>query len=140
MARHDGATYIKSGPELQAAGILVWQASCVTRRRLAMPRIGEAVGTSVVLDLCSTWLVSLDAIRAAIRNLQQSGPSMRSIAGALLILTSEQAFAHAHMANFPNEPRVREVLYPAAGLLLAIGTLLLVWGLYSDRRTAAPGA
>ena len=65
---------------------------------------------------------------------------MRSIAGALLILTSEQAFAHAHMANFPNEPRVREVLYPAAGLLLAVGTLLLLWGLYSDRRTISPGA
>jgi hypothetical protein len=65
---------------------------------------------------------------------------MRLIAGALLILTAEQAFAHAHMANYPNEPRVREVLYPAAGVALLLGLGLMVWGSFSDRRSTKEGA
>jgi hypothetical protein len=58
----------------------------------------------------------------------------------LLILTAEQAFAHAHMANYPNEPRVRDVLYPAAGVALVLGVALMTWGLFSDRRRPTEGA
>jgi len=65
---------------------------------------------------------------------------MRLIAGALLILTAEQAFAHAHMANYPNEPRVREVLYPAAGVALLLGVALMTWGIFTERRPPAGGA
>jgi hypothetical protein len=58
---------------------------------------------------------------------------MRTIAGAILILTAEQAFAHAHMASFPNEPLMREVMFPASGCLLVAGLALLGWGLKTDR-------
>jgi hypothetical protein len=58
---------------------------------------------------------------------------MRTISGAILILAAEQAFAHAHMASFPNEPLMREVMFPASGFLLVTGLVLLGWGLKSDR-------
>ncbi len=76
----------------------------------------------------------------ALPSLRFDHPSMRLIAGALLILTAEQAFAHAHMANYPNEPRVREVLYPAAGVALLLGLGLMAWGLFSERRTPTGGS
>ena len=60
---------------------------------------------------------------------------MRTISGALLLLTAEQAFAHAHSASFPNEPFVREVLLPTSGFLALAGLLLLVWGLFTERKT-----
>lgn len=59
---------------------------------------------------------------------------MRTISGALLLLTAEQAFAHAHSATFPNEPFVREVLLPTSGFLALAGLLLLVWGLFTERK------
>jgi hypothetical protein len=60
--------------------------------------------------------------------------SMRSISGALLLLTAEQAFAHAHSASFPNEPFVRDVLFPASGVLALSGVILLIWGLLTERK------
>ncbi|MFO0870309.1 MAG: hypothetical protein U0935_15375 [Pirellulales bacterium] len=65
---------------------------------------------------------------------------MRMLTGAVLILAAEQAFAHAHMANFPNEPRVRDVLYPACIFLVLLGSVLLVWGLVTDRKGKVEGA
>jgi hypothetical protein len=44
------------------------------------------------------------------------------------------------MANYPNEPRVRDVLYPAAGVALVLGVALMTWGLFSDRRRPTEGA
>jgi hypothetical protein len=59
---------------------------------------------------------------------------MRTISGALLLLTAEQSFAHAHSASFPNQPFVHEVLFPASGFLAAAGLALIVWGLLTERK------
>ena len=60
---------------------------------------------------------------------------MRTLSGAVLILASEQAFAHAHLANFPHDRFVRDVLLPASCLLLGLGAGLMAWGLVSERRS-----
>lgn len=59
---------------------------------------------------------------------------MRMITGAILILTAEQAFAHAHLIGFPHQVYVRSVLLPLSAVLGAIGVFSLVWGFLSERK------
>ena len=60
---------------------------------------------------------------------------MRMLTGAILLLTAEQAFAHAHLVGFPNVAFVREVLVPASLVLGLFGLAFLVWGVVSERKT-----
>ena len=53
--------------------------------------------------------------------------SMRMITGGLLIVASEQAFAHSQMVPFPNQVFAAEVLYPASIVLLGLGICFLIW-------------
>ncbi len=59
---------------------------------------------------------------------------MRMLTGALLLLASEQAYAHANLVQFPNHLEARSVLIPASLLLLGLGTVLLVWGVWTEGR------
>lgn len=59
---------------------------------------------------------------------------MRTITGAILILTAEQAFAHAYLVNFPNATLAQDVLVPASYVLGALGVGFLIWGVFPERR------
>lgn len=61
---------------------------------------------------------------------------MRMLTGAILLLTAEQAFAHAHLVHFPNVPFVREVLIPASLVLAVFGLGFLVWGILTERKNS----
>lgn len=61
---------------------------------------------------------------------------MKMVSGALLLVASEQAFAHAKLVQFPNEDAAASVLMPASVVFLALGALLLVWGLLTESRSA----
>jgi hypothetical protein len=61
---------------------------------------------------------------------------MRMLTGAILLLTAEQAFAHAHLIGFPHELFAREILYPASLILGSCGGAALVWGLLTDRSSS----
>ena len=59
---------------------------------------------------------------------------MRMLTGAILILTAEQAFAHAHLVGFPNHLFVNEVLVPTSLALAILGAGFLIWGIVSERK------
>ncbi len=61
---------------------------------------------------------------------------MRMLTGAILLLTAEQAFAHAHLVGFPHVGFVREVLLPASMVLGLFGFAFLVWGILTERKPA----
>ena len=64
---------------------------------------------------------------------------MKLLSGAILLHASEQAFAHAQLAQFPYHEDAVIVLIPAAVVFAALGTLLLAWGLLTEaRRKAGP--
>lgn len=58
---------------------------------------------------------------------------MKMVSGALLLLGAEQAYAHAILAQFPNQEAAARVLIPAAVAFLVLGCLLLAWGLVTRR-------
>lgn len=58
--------------------------------------------------------------------------SVKHLAGIVLILTSEQAYAHSFLIEFPNQGPSSQILIPLSGLFLVSGLLLAVWGLWSD--------
>lgn len=60
---------------------------------------------------------------------------MRTVSGAVLLLASEQAFAHSQMIGFPNQLFAKQVLYPTAIVLGVIGILLMLWGILTDGRS-----
>lgn len=60
---------------------------------------------------------------------------MRTITGAILILASEQAFAHAYQIDFPNAQLAQDLLVPLSAVLALVGLGFLVWGIISDRKT-----
>ena len=62
---------------------------------------------------------------------------MRKLSGAVLILTAEQAFAHAHIITYPNQPFAKEALVPASLVLGVLGAALLVWGVFQDAPSAS---
>jgi hypothetical protein len=60
---------------------------------------------------------------------------MKMVSGALLLLASEQAYAHSQLVQFPNHDDALRVLIPACVVFLALGTLLLAWGVLTEART-----
>jgi uncharacterized membrane protein len=63
---------------------------------------------------------------------------MRMVAGAVLIMAAEQAFAHSLMVRFPNHLFAREVLLPSSAVLLALGLAFLVWGTLTEFQRRTP--
>ena len=59
---------------------------------------------------------------------------MRTVAGAILLASSEQAFAHSQMIGFPNQLYANQILFPASIVLGVLGLLLVVWGVLTDHR------
>lgn len=59
---------------------------------------------------------------------------MRMITGAILLLASEQAFAHAYSIGFPHQAYASQVLVPSSAILGLLGLGFLVWGLAMDHR------
>ncbi|MDB5390079.1 MAG: hypothetical protein JWM11_5725 [Planctomycetaceae bacterium] len=60
---------------------------------------------------------------------------MKMVSGALLLVGAEQAFAHAKLVQFPHQDAASQVLIPASVVLLALGSLLLGWGLLTEARS-----
>lgn len=66
---------------------------------------------------------------------------MKLVSGSLLLLAAEQAFAHAHLVQFPNHDVAARVLVPGSLVLTVIGAILLVWGLLTEtRKSVASGS
>lgn len=61
---------------------------------------------------------------------------MRTISGAILILTAELAFAHAHLIGFPHQVYARIILLPVSAALALVGVGVLVWGFLTDRKSS----
>lgn len=59
---------------------------------------------------------------------------MKLLAGAIFLLSAEQAYAHSHLVLFPNHETASQVLLPASLVLATIGTLLVIWGLITELR------
>lgn len=59
---------------------------------------------------------------------------MKLVSGSLLLLAAEQAFAHAHLVQFPNHDVASRVLIPASLVLTLLGAVLFVWGLLTEAR------
>jgi hypothetical protein len=59
---------------------------------------------------------------------------MRALAGAILILTAEQAFAHAFLVGFPHQSFVQSILLPVSGTAAVLGMGFLVMGFFTDRK------
>ena len=60
---------------------------------------------------------------------------MKILSGAVFLVGAEQAFAHAMLVQFPNQGTASTVLIPASVIMLAIGSLLVLWGLWSEIRS-----
>ena len=59
---------------------------------------------------------------------------MRMLAGSIFLLAAEQAYAHAFLIPFPHQSSASQVLIPASGVLLVLGLLLTIWGLFPEKR------
>ena len=59
---------------------------------------------------------------------------MRMITGAILLLASEQAFAHAHLIGFPHAVLAQDVLLPCSVVFAVTGCGFLIWGGFADHR------
>jgi methionine-rich copper-binding protein CopC len=64
----------------------------------------------------------------------QRALSMKMVSGAVLLFAAEQSYAHAKLVQFPNEEAASSVLMPASVVFLALGVLLLAWGLVTESR------
>lgn len=62
---------------------------------------------------------------------------MKLVAGAILLMAAEHAYAHAQLVQFPNHESAAAVLVPASLLFLVLGMLLLIWGLLTEARLPA---
>jgi hypothetical protein len=60
---------------------------------------------------------------------------MKILSGAVLLVGAEQAFAHSLLVQFPHQDTASRVLVPASVVMLAMGTLLVVWGLLVEVRS-----
>jgi hypothetical protein len=60
---------------------------------------------------------------------------MKMVSGALLLLAAEQAFAHVQLVQFPNQEEAARVLAPASLLFLTVGSILLIWGIFTESRS-----
>ena len=59
---------------------------------------------------------------------------MKHLAGTILILASEQAYAHAFLIQFPYQGPSSQILIPLSGVFLLSGIVLSIWGLWTDQR------
>lgn len=59
---------------------------------------------------------------------------MRMVTGAILLLASEQAFAHAYLIGFPYQSYASQILVPGSLVLGVLGLGILIWGLAMDGR------
>ena len=59
---------------------------------------------------------------------------MKLLSGTVLLLASEQAFAHAQLVQFPNHEEAAAVLIPASAVFLILGSILVIWGLLNEVR------
>lgn len=59
---------------------------------------------------------------------------MRMVTGAILIAAAEQAFSHAHSIGFPHAVFASQVLLPGSTVLLAVGLVFLLWGIFTERK------
>ena len=57
---------------------------------------------------------------------------MKMVSGALLLVAAEQAFAHSQLVQFPTQDEATRVLIPASVVFLAVGAILLVWGIVTE--------
>ncbi len=62
---------------------------------------------------------------------------MKLVAGSVLVLAAEQAYAHAQLVQFPNHESASAVLVPASLVLLVLGLLLFIWALLTEARSSA---
>ena len=62
---------------------------------------------------------------------------MKLVAGSVLVLAAEQAYAHAQLVQFPNHESASAVLVPASLVLFVLGMLLVIWGLLTEARSSA---
>ena len=62
---------------------------------------------------------------------------MKLVAGSVLVLAAEQAYAHAQLVQFPNHESAAAVLVPASLVLLVLGMLMFIWGLLTEARSSA---
>lgn len=99
----------------------------VTSKAIALARSGSA------------WKSSARAHLPAGEN-ETKIVDMKTISGAILILASEQAFAHSQMVPFPNHVFANEVLYPSSIGLAIVGIVLLIWGTIFDRQQQRPSS
>jgi hypothetical protein len=60
---------------------------------------------------------------------------MKMVSGSVMLFAAEQAYAHANLVQFPNQDSASRVLVPASVVFLALGVLLLAWGLFTEART-----
>lgn len=60
---------------------------------------------------------------------------MKLVAGAILLLAAEHAYAHAQLVQFPNHESAAAVLVPGSLVLLILGGLMFVWGLFTEARS-----
>ena len=58
---------------------------------------------------------------------------MRMLTGAVLVAAAEQAFSHALLVRFPQDTLAQQILLPASGVLLAVGLVFLIWGVWTER-------
>jgi len=61
---------------------------------------------------------------------------MKLVAGAVLLLSAEQAYSHAQLVQFPNHVTATQVLVPASLVYLTLGALMLLWGLFTEARSS----
>lgn len=59
---------------------------------------------------------------------------MKILSGAIFLVGAEQAFAHAMLVQFPNQSMASAVLIPASVVMLAMGGLLVLWGLWVEMK------
>lgn len=59
---------------------------------------------------------------------------MKLLSGAVLLVGAEQAFAHSLLVQFPNQDTGARVLVPASVVMLAMGVVLVIWGLLTEGR------
>ena len=60
---------------------------------------------------------------------------MKLVSDAILFLAAEQAYAHAHLVQFPNHDVASRVLVPGRLVLLVLAVLMFVWGLLTEARS-----
>jgi hypothetical protein len=99
------------------------------------------------LGVCIVWHENgrpskedaFSTIRHNISTLEECADIMKMISGALLLIASEQAYAHTQLVQFPNHDAASRTLIPASVVFLALGTLLMVWGLFTESRMGKTG-